>query len=60
MIATELQDYPWQKIATDFFHFKGATYLLVVDYFSRFPEIAKLSNTTSLNIINALKTIFYR
>ena len=60
MIATELPDYPWQKIATDLFHFKGATYLLVVDYFSRFPEIAKLSNTTSLNIINALKTIFSR
>ena len=56
MIATELPDYPWQKIATDL---KGATYLLVVDYFSRFPEIAKLSNTTSLNIINALKTFFF-
>ncbi len=35
-------------------------YLVVVDYFSRYPEIQKLSSTTSHNIIKALKTIFSR
>ena len=60
MIPTELPDYPWQKVGTNWFHFKGATYLLVVDYFSRYPEITKLTSTTSLDIINALKSAFSR
>lgn len=60
MIPTQLPDYPWQKVGIDLFHFKGANYLLVVDYFSRYPEIVKLTNTTSQNIIDALKNIFSR
>ena len=32
----------------------------MVDYFSRYPEMVKLSSTTSQAIINALKTIFSR
>ncbi|XP_046357686.1 uncharacterized protein K02A2.6-like [Haliotis rufescens] len=35
-------------------------YLIVVDYFSRYAEIAKLSSTTSTSIINNLKSIFSR
>ena len=46
MIPTELPDYPWQKIGTDLFQLKGATYLVVVDYFSRFPEVQKVRITT--------------
>ena len=38
---------PWQKVASDLFKWKGATYLLVVDYFSKFIEISKLDNETS-------------
>ena len=34
---TQLPDYPWQQIGTDFFELQGQHYLLVVDYFSRFP-----------------------
>ena len=60
MIPTKLPDYPWQKIGTDLFHRKGVTYILMVDYFSRYPEIQRLINTTSHNIIQALKTAFAR
>ena len=28
--------HPWTKLATDLFHFKGASYLLIVDYTRRF------------------------
>ena len=54
MIPSSLPDYPWQIIGTDLFQHKGTTYLLVVDYFSRYPEIAKLTNTTSNGVIAAL------
>ena len=60
MISTPLPEYPWQVVGSDLFHHKGTTYLLVVDYFSRYPEISKLSTTTSQGIINALRPIFAR
>ena len=40
MISTEYPSYPWEKVGTDLFHWKGMEYLLVVDYFSRYIEIA--------------------
>ena len=60
MISTPLPEYPWQKVASDLFHLKGSDYLIIVDYFSRFPEIIKLHSTNSATVIEALKTIFAR
>ena len=60
MIPSELPDFPWQKVGTDLFHFQGSSYLVVVDYFSRYPEIQKLSSTNSHSIIVALKNVFSR
>ena len=47
-------------MGSDLFHLNGVTYLLVVDYYSRYPEITKLSSTTSESIIKALRSIFSR
>ena len=55
--TTPLSEHPCRS---DLFHHKGETYLLVVDYFSRYPEISKLSTTTSQEIINTLRLIFAR
>ena len=60
MIATKLPDYPWQKVASDLFEFKGKTYLLVVDYYSRYIEVSTLLSTTSQSTISSLKAIFSR
>lgn len=59
-MPTPLPSYPWQMIGSDLFVLKGDTYLLVVDYYSRFPEVIKLSSTVSTSIIAALKTLFAR
>ena len=56
MIPFKLPDYPWQKVASDLFELKGVTYLLDVDYFSHFPEVAKLTTMTSTSVIAILKT----
>ena len=60
MIATSLPDHPWQKLGSDLFELKGTHYLLVVDYFSCFVEISKLSFTTSFSVISELKSTFSR
>jgi len=60
LITTPLPSYPWERIAADLFELNGSTYLLVVDYYSRFIEIQKLNSTTSGSVITHLKAIFAR
>ena len=60
LITTPQPEYPWQMVATDLFQLNGEQYLLTVDYFSRYPEVAKLTSTTSAAIIRALKEVFSR
>ena len=45
-------------IATDLFEIKNSKYLLIVDYYSRFPILHKLSSTTSRVLIQEMKAIF--
>ena len=33
----EIPDGPWQKLGMDFFNLKGKCYILICDYFSKFP-----------------------
>ena len=40
LILSKLPDRPWQKVATDLFEYQKSQYLLVVDYYSRFIELA--------------------
>jgi transposase InsO family protein len=47
-------------IGADLFQLKDSTYLVVVDYYSRYMEIQKLTSTTSAGVISALKGIFSR
>ena len=60
LIPSALPSLPWQKVATDLFKWKGATYLLVVDYFSKYIEISKLEGESSQAVILRLKSIFAR
>ena len=49
---------PWHTVAKDLFETKNSKYLLIVDYYSRFPVLHKLSNTTSRVLIQKIKAIF--
>ena len=60
LVPTPLPEYPWQQVATDLFTLNSSDYLIVVDYFSRYPEVIQLRSTTSQAIINALKSVFAR
>ena len=43
LITIELPNLTWQKIATDLLEFRKSQYLLVIDYYLRYVELAKLS-----------------
>jgi len=51
LLTTQLPEFSWQVVATDFFELKGFHYLLVVEYFSRYLEVARLTTTTSAAVI---------
>lgn len=55
-----LPDRPWQVLAADIFEIKEKRFLLVVDYYSKYVEIAQLQNLQSATTIKALKDIFSR
>ena len=57
-LGQELPLYPWTKLGTDIFHFGGASYLLVVDYTSRFLVVHKLTSLTGQHITTQCKLIF--
>ena len=60
LMNTELPNLPWKKVATDLFHWKTSTYLLIVDYYSRYIEISKLNGQSSSQVITHTKSIFAR
>ena len=57
-LGQEIPAFPWTKIATDIFHFEGDSYLLLVDYTSRYPVICKLTLMTAQHVIGHLEVIF--
>ena len=58
LMPSSLPERPWQRLGSDLFQFQGKTYLIVVDYYSRWVEIKKLSDQTSESVIIALKELF--
>ena len=50
----------WQKLATDIFEYKSKPYLVIVDYYSKFPEICILNDKSSQAVITSMKSVFAR
>ena len=57
-LGQEIPAFLWTKIATDIFHFEGDSYLLLVDYASRYAIIHKLISMTAQHVIGHFKIIF--
>lgn len=51
---------PWSKVGIDLFTLSGKDYVLVMDYYSHFPEIALLRDTTASQVILQVKSILAR
>ena len=49
---------PWNKVGMDILEFPSHGYIVVVDFYSHFPELRMIEGTTSRDVIGALKSIF--
>ena len=50
--------HPLERVHIDFFHFKGQTYLIFIDAYSRWLEIKVMNRTTASKVIRELDSIF--
>ena len=60
LVASEFPDLPFQKVGTDLFEWKKENYLMIVNYYSRYMEIARLKQTTTEEVMRHTKSIFAR
>ncbi|UYV81516.1 hypothetical protein LAZ67_20001410 [Cordylochernes scorpioides] len=58
MLPHQAPEYPWQKVGIDIFQIESSKYLLIVDYFSKYPEIYQHQDMTTDTIIRRLKRTF--
>ena len=58
LIPTPLPQRPWSHVGVDLMELNGKTYIVAVDYFSRWAELRLMDNKRSSNAIEKLKAIF--
>ena len=58
LLPYEVPQGSWEKLGIDFFEFQSTTYLLIADYYSRFPVIRKVRSTTASATTEILKQVF--
>ena len=54
----EIPAVPWTKLASDIFHFQNDSYLLIVDFTSRFPIVRKLTSMTAKHVASHFSQVF--
>ena len=60
LIEHGVPDSPWVKVGIDLFSLYSNEYVVVVDYNSKYVEVAPLKNETATCFINNVKKIFSR
>jgi len=58
LIPHEVPQRPFQKIGVDILEFGAAAFLILVDYYSKWIEVTKLSCKKSSAVIEAMKSVF--
>ena len=57
MYSHDVPKGPWMKLGTDLFEYNKKYYILIVDYFSKFPIIHRLHNLSTGIVTSELKGI---
>ena len=58
LLPCDIPDAPWEKLGADFFTCDGQKYLLIIDYFSKYLYVPRMTSTNSETTINKFKEIF--
>lgn len=58
MLSHEIPLLPFEKIAVDILDFAGNSYLVLVDYLSKWIELIELKSKSADEVISKLKTVF--
>ena len=56
--AHEVPQEPWERIAMDYFYMNGRLYILICDYFSKFPFMFQVKTTSFANLKDHLEELF--
>ena len=56
--AHEVPQEPWERIAMDYFYMNGRLYILICDYFSKFPFLFQVKTTSFANLKDHLEELF--
>lgn len=60
LITHEIPELPWMKVGADIFELRGQSYLLLVDYLTKYPEVLNLPDKTAHTVIQKMKSVFAR
>ena len=55
---SDIPPHPWHTLGSDLFYYKRQDFLVLVDYFSKFPVVRKLPNSTTEAVKKELHAIF--
>ena len=58
IISHEIPNKRWVKVGTDLFSIKDRNYLIIADYFSRYPYIKEIKSMTGKAVVKATKECF--
>lgn len=56
----QVPELPWIKVGADIFELHGQSYLLLVDYLTKYPEVFNLFDKTAYTVIQKMKSVFTR
>ena len=60
LMPLDVPERPWQCISADYFYYNGSDYLLLVDNYSKWPEVIQVREKTAEATIQAMKEVFAR
>ena len=60
VLPHEVPQRPWQKLGADILELNSKSYLIVVDYFSKYSELCLLKDKTAGSVVISMKSMFAR
>ena len=60
MISHEIPSRPWEKLGVVYFTFSNQDYLIIVDYFFKYPKVIPVSSKTAQATIKVMMSVFSR